>query len=89
MGEGWGEGEILPPVTVIPAKAGIQPLEDHMPKVSHAALNEVRDALERYKEVVEATEMTPKSKNTYLLHAEHFVRWLADDFQPGATLRRR
>ncbi len=60
-----------------------------MPKISRAALDEVWDALERYKEVVEATEMTPQSKSTYLLHAEQFVRWLADDFEPGATLRRR
>ena len=60
-----------------------------MPKIGQAALREVQDALERYKEVVEATEMTPTSKNTYLLHAEQFVRWLSDDFAPGIRVRRR
>ena len=60
-----------------------------MPKVSANISIAVQDALERYKEVVEATEMTPTSKKTYLLHAEQFVRWLADDFEPGATLGKR
>ena len=60
-----------------------------MPKIGQAALREVQDALERYKEVVEATEMTPTSKKTYLLHAEQFVRWLSDDFAPGIRVRRK
>ncbi len=59
-----------------------------MAKISPAALSEVQEALGRYTEVVEATEMTPSSKKTYLLHAEQFLRWLADNFEPGATLRR-
>ena len=60
-----------------------------MPKVSANISIAVQDALERYKEVVEATEMTLTSKKTYLLHAKHFVRWLADDFEPGAKLGKK
>ncbi len=60
-----------------------------MPKVGQDTLTAVQDALERYKEVVEATELTSESKRTYLLHAENFVRWLADDFEPGINVRNR
>ena len=31
--------------------------------------------------------LTRSSKDTYLLHARHFVRWLKDDFKPGANVR--
>ena len=60
-----------------------------MPKVSPAALKEVQDALEQYRKEVAATLMTPSTKDTYLLHSTNFVRWLDDDFEPGATLERR
>ena len=33
--------------------------------------------------------MTPSTKRTYLLHAENFVRWLSDDFNPGVNSRQR
>ena len=32
--------------------------------------------------------MTQPSKDTYLLHAANFVRWLEDDFTPGTNVRR-
>ena len=60
-----------------------------MPKVNSLSLQEVREALERYKLEVEATRMTESTKRTYLLHAGNFVRWLSDDFNPGANARRR
>ena len=60
-----------------------------MPKVSSISLQEIQEALERYRLEVEATRMTVKTKHTYLLHAENFVRWLSDDFNPGANVRRR
>ena len=60
-----------------------------MPKVSPSALREVRDALRQYELTVVATEMQWSTKNTYLSHANNFVRWLADDFEPGATIGRR
>ncbi len=60
-----------------------------MPKVSNkSALQQVKDALEKYRRAVEPTDMQPSTKRTYLLHAENFVRWLDDDFDPGATVRR-
>ncbi len=52
-------------------------------KISIEALREVKDALERYKTLIEGTTLAEKSKHTYVLHAEHFVRWLDDDFEPG------
>ena len=60
-----------------------------MPKVSRDTLTAVQRALEQYKDMVEATALSPAAKRTYLLHAEHFVRWLDDDFEPGATLKNR
>ena len=60
-----------------------------MPKVSSISLQEIQEALERYRLEVEATRMTVDTKRTYLLHAENFVRWLSDDFNPGANVRRR
>lgn len=60
-----------------------------MPKVSLISLQEVQEALDRYRSVVEQSELRPLSKQTYLLHADQFVRWLADDFIPGETAMRR
>ena len=60
-----------------------------MPKISQPSLREVQEALEKYREVVDATRMTPSTKRTYLLHAENFVRWLSDDFNPGVNSRQR
>ena len=58
-----------------------------MPKIGGESLYQVQAALEKYEEAVNATAMTVESKKTYLLHARNFVRWLDDDFEPGATLR--
>ena len=57
-----------------------------MSKISPAALREVQDALERYRNEVESTRMSTDTKWTYLRHASTFVRWLADDFTPGVNL---
>ena len=46
-------------------------------------LGEVNAALERYREEVEAAKLARATKNTYLRHAETFVRWLRGDFEPG------
>lgn len=59
-------------------------MKETMPKISPGALREVQDALEQYARIVEATRLAPQSKETYLGHAEQFVRWLADDFEPGS-----
>ena len=58
-----------------------------MPKVSVEVLNEVKDALRRYEAEVEDSLLRRSTKDTYLLHARHFVRWLDNDFEPGASLR--
>ena len=58
-----------------------------MPKISLMSLQEVQDAFERYSDVVEESELRLSAKNTYLLHARQFLRWLSDDFEPGATIQ--
>ena len=60
-----------------------------MPKINQDALRQVQEALDRYEKEVDATSLAPLSKKTYILHAWHFVRWLKDDFEPGATLSSR
>lgn len=59
-----------------------------MAKVSIEVLNAVQDALERYETEVEDSPLRRSAKDTYVLHARHFVRWLEDDFEPGASLKR-
>lgn len=58
-----------------------------MPKIDRTTLQQVEVALDQYREEVEATRLRPSSKWTYLQHAEHFVRWLNDDFEPGINIR--
>lgn len=55
-----------------------------MPKIGPEALKEVNAAFARYTKAVESTDLSENSKSTYLGHAEHFVRWLRDDFTPGS-----
>ncbi|MXW84973.1 MAG: hypothetical protein F4Z55_03290 [Boseongicola sp. SB0667_bin_21] len=43
----------------------------------------VKEALELYREEVNAADLKPKTKQTYMRHAETFVRWLHGDFVPG------
>ena len=58
-----------------------------MAKVSGEVLREVKAALVRYENEVNGSLMRPKPKDTYILHAGYFVRWLEDDFTPGAKLK--
>jgi hypothetical protein len=53
-------------------------------RVSSNALQEVETALREYAQEVQASNMTPSLKHTYLLHSENFVKWLKNDFVPGA-----
>ena len=57
-----------------------------MPKVSDEVLVRIKKALDQYEAEIEESALTRLSKNTYILHADQFVRWLKDDFEPGATL---
>ena len=60
-----------------------------MPQVDHVCLEQVRRAWARYEAEVDAALMEVSSKATYIGHARQFVRWLADEFEPGGTLRGR
>lgn len=57
-----------------------------MVKIRPQALTAVKEALEHYEVEVKESKLRPKSQQTYLLHAQHFVRWIEDDFTPGGTL---
>ena len=56
-----------------------------MPKVSQKSIAEILRALERYEAEVNVAPLTRSTKHTYILHADHFVRWLQDDFEPGSN----
>ena len=60
-----------------------------MAKLKKKHLRSVRIALRDYKAEVKESGLSPTTKDTYVLHATNFVRWLEDDFQPGGTRRRR
>jgi hypothetical protein len=55
-------------------------------EISAEALHQIEEALRRYRVKVEASRLTNTSKHTYILHAEHFVRWLKGDFEPGGRV---
>ena len=60
-----------------------------MPQIRAEVLRAAEEALEQYEEDVERSPLTRNTKDTYLLHARNFVRWMKGEFEPGATLRRR
>lgn len=47
----------------------------------------VREAYERYSQVVTESRLAQNTKNTYLLHSGNFVKWLAGEFFPGERLK--
>jgi hypothetical protein len=53
-------------------------------QISRKALEEVEQALDRYHDAVEGTSLEEKTKRTYVRHADTFVRWLKDEFEPGS-----
>lgn len=61
-------------------------------KTSNENMREIERLLSEYKkEVNEARKngfLVDNTAKTYLLHAEHFVRWCRDDFEPGGTNKR-
>jgi uncharacterized protein (UPF0333 family) len=52
--------------------------------VSRQTLQEIESAFRVYEQEVQASNLTPKTKRTYLLYSENFVKWLKDDFVPGS-----
>ncbi len=59
-----------------------------MAKVSPEVSEIVEKAFERYVQEVEESNLSEESKKTYIEHSSTFVRWLNDDFEPGAQVRR-
>ena len=59
-----------------------------MPQIGPESLKAVQEALERYVRIVEASRLRRLTKDTYILHARNFVRWLDDGFEPGSRLPR-
>ena len=57
------------------------------PKVLPAVLYGAETALAAYRFEVESSDLPESSKETYVLHAEQFVRWMAGDFRPGSALK--
>ena len=60
-----------------------------MPKISEAALSEIRTALEQYRVELQTSELRPGTIGTHYSGANMFVNWLADDYAPGDGLSRR
>ena len=58
-------------------------MRDAVARISSSALKEVQNALKAYETEVNETNLASNTRATYLLHADHFVRWLAYDFTPG------
>ena len=60
-----------------------------MPKVTLSAMTEIKAALAAYIAEVEAAPLKPSSVHTYCHRASLFVRWLNDEFKPGANVPHR
>lgn len=52
-------------------------------------MEELRREFERYSDEVNAADLRPSTKSTYLSHADRFVRWLAGevDIPPARSSR--
>jgi hypothetical protein len=48
-------------------------------------IDDIRRDFERYSALVDAADLAPSTKSTYLTHADRFVRWLAGEvhISPG------
>ncbi len=57
-------------------------------KVRPETLREVEGAFERYQAEVRAANLERTTEETYINRAAQFVRWLNDDFTPGAGRKR-
>ena len=59
-----------------------------MAKVNPEVLAAVQAAFERYVSEVMDSGCTRNTQDTYIDRGRLFVRWLDDDFDPGATKKR-
>jgi hypothetical protein len=57
-------------------------------RISRPALDEVDQGLKEYEQLLEKLiadrVIQENTRKTYLLHSQNFVRWLHDEFDPGA-----
>lgn len=54
-------------------------------KVGPATFVEIKRALTEYCNEVGSSDLKPGSQAMYIDHANNFVRWIAGEFDPGAT----
>ena len=56
-------------------------------KISRGSMEEVERALDRYSKELDdlfaKAIIKENTRHTYRLYANHFVRWLKDEFEPG------
>jgi hypothetical protein len=53
-------------------------------RLSTTAMAELEAAWQEYRADVAATDLSESSKATYIDMANHFMRWLRGDFDPGS-----
>jgi hypothetical protein len=58
-----------------------------MAQVRAETLAEIEAAFKRYEDVVLSAGVEKTTEDTYLRNGRYFIRWLRDDFKPGATLK--
>ena len=58
-----------------------------MPRITDDALRQVKDSLRQYEDAIEASNLTPTTKKTYITHARRFVSWLDHGYTPGMGLQ--
>jgi hypothetical protein len=61
--------------------------EAKSPKVMPAVIFGAESALSAYRFEIESSDLSASSKETYLLHAEQFVRWMKGEFKPGSHVK--
>ncbi|HLI43099.1 MAG TPA: hypothetical protein VKU92_01345 [Acidimicrobiales bacterium] len=42
-------------------------------------IDDIKRAFQRYCDLINASDRTPSTKETYIQHADRFVRWLAGE----------
>ncbi|MBO3748981.1 hypothetical protein J5X84_23125 [Streptosporangiaceae bacterium NEAU-GS5] len=47
-------------------------------------IDDIRREFEAYSRIVNAADLAPTTKTTYLIHADRFVRWLAGEVEIGS-----
>ena len=52
------------------------------------AINRLYELLDEYAETVTKSPLTESSQRDYVGFAQMFVRWVDNDFDPGANVRR-